>query len=138
MDENKRENDGENSFRSAVRKIGMRKDDQADKAAGDAKRNQGHVPTRDECLHALAQLPGLVAMKVITPAQGNSIRSTYQAILAEHHKMHVGSQTSLANESVLKILQEQPALLALVEPMLTKDQIDLVMGKVKDDSQRKT
>ena len=47
------------------------------------RRRTTGVPTREECLRKLAQLPGLVAMKIISPAESNAISRSLQVILAE-------------------------------------------------------
>jgi hypothetical protein len=44
------------------------------------------VASAEQCLRALTQLPGLVAMGMLTPAQANSMRATFATILQHYQK----------------------------------------------------
>jgi prophage DNA circulation protein len=96
-----------------------------------AKGSKTQIPSRDDCMQALAQLPGLIAMKVLTPAQASAIRSTYQALLAELGRQQ-GSMSQLADDQVLQILRQQPELLQILEPLLTDEQIAVVLRSDPD------
>ena len=123
------------SFRGAVSqiKVNAQRDDQNEKQA--AGKQGCQIPTREECMHALAQLPGLIAMKVFTPGQANAIRSTYESLLKEHGKSLIGQSRQLSDEDVMKVFREHPETLSLLEPLLTKDQVEMVIKGTKKDKQ---
>jgi hypothetical protein len=83
---------------------------------------------------ALARLPGLVAMKILTPAQANAMRATYQTMLAEYSRVPPGQQAQITDDNVLRLLQMQPEVLSMIEPFLTPDQVAMVMHAADDES----
>lgn len=48
---------------------------------GEASTPRSSIPSAADCLRALAVIPGLVALRVLQPAQANAIRNIYQTIL---------------------------------------------------------
>lgn len=87
------------------------------------------IPSADECLEMLAKLVGLLALRMITPAQANAMRATYTEILRNHQRNESrGSGNKVADADLLDVARNNPRMLALLEPFLTSDQIDLVMG----------
>jgi hypothetical protein len=96
---------------------------------------QRSAPDSDACLAALGQLPGLVAMRVLTTAQVNTMRGVYSTMLQQHHRSQAGQhQAQLDDADVMAILRDNPTLLSLLEPLLTDEQIDAIM----DDSEGAT
>lgn len=96
--------------------------------SGGGSKRRAEVPTVDDCLQALAQLPGLVAMGILSPTKANSMRATYREILQHHrHAATRNEQTGLPNESILELMQRDPSLLSLLEPCLTQDQIAMIL-----------
>ncbi len=92
------------------------------------------VPSREKCKRAIGSLPGLVAMKVLTPSQSNAIRAAYETLLKEHDKSQYGQQAQLSDEDVMNIYRMEPKLVSLIEPLLTTDQVNMVMtgGNVEE------
>lgn len=132
--DNHPESDAE-MFPGAVRqlKVSGQRDDQNEKQ--DAGKQGRQIPTREECMHALAQLPGLIAMKILTAGQANAIRSSYETLLKEHGKSLNGQPRQLSDEDVMKVFREHPETLSLLEPLLTKDQVEMVIKGTKQDKQ---
>ena len=91
------------------------------------------APDSDACLDALGQLPGLIAMGLLTTAQANSIRSVYSTILQQHHRTPTGrDQAQLNDADVMAILRENPRMLTMLEPLLTDEQIAAIMEDLED------
>jgi hypothetical protein len=84
-------------------------------------------------LRALAQLAGLVALGVLTPAQANSIRASYREILQFHLKSQSRDPKGLSNADVLELMRKDPRILSMLEPILTEEQVAMVMKGAKGD-----
>ena len=99
-----------------------------DRAGGGGSKRAAEVLGVEDCLQALARLPGLVAMGILSPAKANSMRATYREILQHHrHAATRNEQAGLPNESILELMQRDPSILSLLEPCLTQDQIAMVL-----------
>lgn len=90
----------------------------------------------DECLAAIAALPGLVAIRFLSPAQANSMRATYAEILRHHDRAQQGHPAQLADEDVLKLWRDQPQMIDLLEPCLTQSQLELIMRESRDGDRK--
>jgi len=44
------------------------------------------IPSRERCLAALASIPELVAMGILSPSQANAMIKLYTTIVQEHHR----------------------------------------------------
>ena len=74
----------------------------------------------------------------VTNAQANSIRASFQAILQHHERNQYAPARHASDDSVLKVVREQPELLGLFEPFLTQDQLKIIMKEFKDDTAGET
>jgi hypothetical protein len=100
---------------------------------GGYRRGKSRIPKTDECLKALAQLPGLVAMKLLKPAEANAIRAAYREILQHYQKEHAREdRRRLSDADVLDLMRKDPKILGMLEPLLTDEQIAMVMNGAKD------
>jgi hypothetical protein len=91
-------------------------------------RRTRQIFSEQQCLEALTQLPGLITMGLVTPARANSIRSILVEILRHHQRAGRGdSRQSLDDDVVLEILRRDPTVVGLLNPLLTDDQIAMVM-----------
>lgn len=95
-----------------------------------AKRAARHTyPDEEQCLAALAKLAGLVALGYLTTGQANSIRASFAEILRWHRAAKGGADARRINDHDLRsMLRSNPELLSMLEPLLTDDQIEMVMG----------
>jgi hypothetical protein len=101
-----------------------------------AGRSRFPVRSVEECLSMLDQLPGMIATRLITPSQANSIRSAINDILAFHQRSLGGSATKAVLDSdLLARLRREPQLMNMLAPLLTAEQIATLMG-VSTDGQR--
>ena len=108
--------------------------DQDEPAGGEHSQQQQHrqrkspeVPSEQECLAAIARVAQLAAIGLLNPARANAIRGSYQTILQHHQKKTQESSQGLSNESVLAILERDPTLLSMFEPLLSQEQVNMVL-----------
>jgi len=113
-------------------------DDQYEGAEEQAATQASDIPSRNEIIRALGRIPGLVALKMLAPAQANAICGVYKTMLGEESKSRAGQKTQISDDNVLKMLREQPGMLSLLEPLLTNEQIEMVMKDASDDDQPET
>src|SRR5262245_36849652 len=107
------------------------------RADGDCKQGRGSgskkLPTREEIMQGLHALPGLVAMKLLTPPQANVIANVYRTLLAELARPAATQAATLTDDDALRILREQPTLLRYLEPILTDEQVSMLLRKEGGD-----
>jgi hypothetical protein len=116
----------------------------ADPSRGDSRarnkrrRRKGSGLSREECLAMLSQLPNLVLLKVLSPAQANSIRGVLHTILQTNHGSQPTGTTAAANDDLLRTLRERPELLQLIEPLLTDETFNMLMEMFKERDEPRT
>jgi hypothetical protein len=93
-------------------------------------------PSEDQCLTAIARVAGLVAMRILTTSQANSIRAAFSEILRWHRTSSGRSgDRRVDDRDLLSILRTNPELLAMIEPLLTDDQIELLARQAGEESE---
>jgi hypothetical protein len=97
-------------------------------------RAQGHVVASvQQCLAGLSSLPGLIALGYLSTAQANAIRGAFTAILTHHQKTQAPPKSAKAGIDVMQAVRDHPELAALLEPLLTDEQLDSLMEQTRDD-----
>jgi hypothetical protein len=96
------------------------------------------IPSPDDCARAIAQLAGLVAMGMLKPAQANAIRAAFRDILHHHRTKAKEADKSVSNADVMDLLRHDPKLLNLLAPLLTSEQLDMVMSAGREDADGQT
>jgi hypothetical protein len=91
------------------------------------RRARPRVPSLEECLTAMHQLAGLVAMGLLKPAQANTIRASFREILQFHMRSARTAEQGISNADVMSVLRKNPGLVNLLAPILTDEQIAMVM-----------
>lgn len=117
--------------------------DRGDRAARNPRPPRGKasgsaIPNAEDCLQALARMPGLVALGILKPAQASAIRGCYADILAYHRGRAKEAEKGLSNDDVRGLLRENPELLSLLEPLLTSEQVEMLMKDAGDGGHGKT
>ncbi len=102
-------------------------------SAGASHHRQRHtkkrgIPSEEDCLLAIAQVAGLAAMGVLKVGQANAVRAAYRDILGHYKSKAKEAAKSLTNTDVMELLRKDPKLLNLLEPLLTSEQLDMVMN----------
>ncbi len=91
------------------------------------------IPTAEECLQRLAHLASLVALGVLTPAQSNSMAASFREILRHHERAETGMANSgAANLDVRALAALDPDLINMLAPMLSRQQLDLLMERSEE------
>jgi hypothetical protein len=105
---------------------------------GARRASEKSIPSREDCLKAMGAMPGLVGMRILKPAQANSIRAIYDSILDQHDRVRPGQSAPLADDDLLQLWRDQPHLIDLLEPLLSQEQLEMIMRKVRNDTDRQT
>jgi hypothetical protein len=105
-----------------------------DAASGSGKRRRERfIPDADDCLDALARLPGLLAMGLIKPGHANAMRAIYHEILQHHERSQDrDNRQGLANADVIDLMRKDPKILSVLEPFLSQEQVDMIMQSAGD------
>jgi len=70
---------------------------------------------------------------MLTTRQADSLRGIYNTILQYHHRQPAGKVAGSVDQSrLVEILQKNPELVNLLEPVLTDEQIDMVLQNATD------
>lgn len=85
------------------------------------------IPSEEECLGAIAHVARLAAMGLLKPAQANAIRGSFREILVYHQKRAKENEKGISNVGVLEVFQKDPKLLSLLEPLLSQEQIAMIL-----------
>jgi hypothetical protein len=101
---------------------------------GKRRSKSAGIPRLEECLRALAALPGLIALRLLTTSQANAIVRVYHTILQHHPGQAGGKEQHLSDVDVLELLKKDPRLCSMLEPFLTEEQIDLIFKQSGNSS----
>ncbi len=123
--------------------IPERQDDPAGQASGrsdsgkrrgeDPQRGRARIASVEDCLAALSQLVPLTTIGMITTTKANTLRSIYTTILQYHERQQSGPTRTITNEKGLaELLRKQPELATLLEPLLSDEQIQMLVRGGKD------
>ena len=105
---------------------------------GGRRAEENDLPSREGGLLRAWNLPKLILLKIVTPAEANAISRATQVYLDQTRTSQSGTSARPANEDVLANLRANPDLLEWIEPYLSDEDIARVMRGVKDDSQPET
>lgn len=99
-----------------------------DDSGGSEDGNYGpHVPSKAELLAKLEYLAGALAIGAVPPSTANAIKGIYATMLRHIDDVLPTSAGALSDHEVLKVLRENPELLKFIKPLLTQEQIDLII-----------
>ena len=96
------------------------------------KRARSKIPSEDECLQAIGQLGGLIAMGLLKPAQANAIRASFRDILQHHQRSQSRhDHAGIGDADVLDLMRKDPTILNMLAPLLTDEQLAMIMQQDK-------
>jgi hypothetical protein len=98
------------------------------------KSQNADIPSIDEILGMLMKLISLVALKVISTAQANTIQRSLRTILDIQMKRSRGQPHDLPQEALADLCRSDPHILNLLEPFLPDELVERLMEEVKDDN----
>ena len=61
------------------------------------------------------------------PAQGNTVLASFREILKHHQNEAKENEQGISNFDVLEVLRQDPKMLSLLEPLLSQEQIDMIL-----------
>jgi hypothetical protein len=99
-----------------------------------ARRRRYRAPTVEDCLRSLGQLPGLIALHYVKPAEASAMRGIYQLILQqlERDKQASSAQGKLADADVAELMRTNPEVLEMLTAVLSEEQIAMIMGEIEE------
>jgi hypothetical protein len=87
-------------------------------------RENGRIPTVEECLTQLAQLSVLVLLGHLSTSRANAIRGNIREILQHHARSQAVPKAAAAIDAgLLDRIYDDPTLLQLVEAFLSDEQV---------------
>ena len=109
---------------------------EAPKKSRNRRSKKSQVPDVETCLNAQGSIPGLIAMHVITTAQANSLQRIYSTLL-QHHRSQQKAETqqALSSDIIKSLLQKDPKMASLLEPLLSDAQVELIFNEAKNASE---
>ena len=119
-DEEPRKPDGSQRTRGKKRKASRPR--QADSILSEA-----------QCLAGLSRLPGLLAFNMIKADKSNAMLGAFREILRHHSSAKdPGRNAGIVDDDMLAVLRKNPELFQLLEPLLTDEQIELILNDEQD------
>jgi hypothetical protein len=90
------------------------------------------ILTKSDCLSGLSQLPGLLAMKLVAPAQANAMSRVYSTLLQyEKDEAMRSNQAGLSQPTLIETLRKNSDLINQIAPLLTKEQFDYLVREIQ-------
>ncbi len=98
-----------------------------------AARRKPSIPSEEQCISALAQIPALMMTGLLNTAQASVTKGVYVAVL-QHYRQpkSTSNSTGTTAPSLIDILQKQPSMIASLVPMLTQEQLREIQQQVND------
>ena len=101
------------------------------------RRKAGQILDEQQCLAGMSQLLGLLAIGLIKPQTSNAMRGLYHDLLLHYQRSgRDAAKAPLADEDLLAILRENPAMLSMLESLISDEQLQLIMGEATDGQQQ--
>jgi hypothetical protein len=69
---------------------------------------------------------------MLTPAQANSMRASHATILRYHEKRQSAPVHGPATADVMQAVRDHPELAAVLEPLMSDEQIESLMKEARD------
>ena len=96
-------------------------------------RNAGRIPSRDECLRAVNQVANLLLMGVVTTSQPTRLAPPIRPCLISNKSNGVAVGRQLDDQGLLSVLRSHPELAGHLEPLLSDEQIAMLMEQARED-----
>ena len=104
-----------------------------------SRRKAPKLPEAHDCLAALGALPGLMLANLVTTSQANSMKGIYGTILQQLNRSQTGrKQGQVITPDLMQILRDSPELIDMIAPLLTDEQISILMKEAQDEQDGET
>jgi hypothetical protein len=87
------------------------------------------IPSENDCLRAIIQVGRLAALGLLKPGVANAVRNSFREVLQHYRGKAKETGKNIADADVLDLLEKDPRLLNLLEPLLSNEQVDMIMRR---------
>lgn len=103
---------------------------------GNASRRKLLIPSEEQCMAALFQIPPMMLTGMISTAQASVTKAVYNTILQNlrQPKVNAGG-TTMSAPSLIDNLRQNPSMLDSLEPMLTREQFKEIKKQVSGENE---
>ncbi len=103
---------------------------------GSTSRRKLSVPTEEQCLAALVQIPAMMLTGMLNTTQANVTKGVYATALQHLRQPKSTSNNSGINApSLIDILRQNRSMIDSLEPMLTQEQFKEIKKQVSDENE---
>lgn len=99
---------------------------------GSAARRKLNIPSEEQCLSALTQIPVLMMTGMMSTAQANVAKAVYTAALQHYRQPKSTSNNPISAPSLIDILKDQPSMFDSLAAMFTPEQLKDFQKRVND------
>lgn len=99
-----------------------------------AARRKPGIPTADQCVIALAQLPALMMTGVMSTTEASVTKGVYATVLQHLRQPKSKATTANSAPTLIEILRQQPSMFDSLSTMLTPEQLHDLRNRVNDAS----
>ena len=105
-------------------------------AGGNASRRKLLIPSEEQCIAALFQIPPMMLTGMISTAQASVTKAVYNTILQNlrQPKVNAGG-TSMSAPSLIDNLRQNQSMLDSLEPMMTQNQFNEIKKQVGGENE---
>ena len=90
------------------------------------------IPSEEQCLAALAQIPVMMMTGMMSTAQASVAKGVYAAVLQHYRQPKSTSNNSISAPSLIDILKDQPSMFDSLATMFTPEQLKDFQKRVDD------
>ena len=105
--------------------------DENSQRAGAARRKLS-IPSEEQCLAALAQIPVMMMTGMMSTTQASVAKGVYAAVLQHYRQPKSTSNNSISAPSLIDILKDQPSMIDSLATMFTPEQLKDFQKRVDD------
>lgn len=94
-----------------------------------------HVPSLEEIYSRIERVAGMIALGLMAPKAGAVLLSCLREMLKYHqNRSSPAGSSRIPDESLFEMAKKTPEILSMIEPLLTEDQVALVMKRPEGDA----
>lgn len=106
---------------------------------GNQSRDRGRsdcpLPSIDDLLRYIMQIPGLLMLGVLPEGKANVILRALQTVLGAQLRRSQGAKQQQTPDELVELCKQNPLLLNTITPMLTEEQFQYLMERIHGPDQ---
>lgn len=107
-----------------------------DSPNGNASRRKLIIPSEDQCIAALFQIPPMMLTGMISTAQASVTKAVYDTILQNLRQPKANSGgTTMSAPRLIDVLRQNPSMLDALQPIFTREQFKEMKKQMSDESE---